>query len=61
MKLESDTYHIDVTWADADGNTPLDSNWQRHFMLTQDEILTDHEIEDGTVATGMVSFELAKG
>ena len=52
VKLESGTYHVDVTWADDDKNTPLDSGWQSYFMLTQDEILTDHEIDDGTVATG---------
>ena len=52
VKLESGTYHIDVTWADADGNTPLDPAWQSYFMLTQEEILLDHQIDDGTVATG---------
>lgn len=52
VKLESGTYHVDVTWADSDQNVTLDDGWQRYFMLTQDEILTDHEIDDGTVATG---------
>ena len=52
VKLESGTYHIDLTWADADGNTPLDPAWQSYFMLTQEEILLDHQIDDGTVATG---------
>lgn len=52
VKLESGTYHVDVTWADADQNLTLDSGWQRYFMLTQEEILADHEIDDGTVATG---------
>lgn len=52
VKLESGTYHVDVTWADADGNTPLDPAWQSYFMLTQEEILLDHQIDDGTVATG---------
>lgn len=52
VKLESGTYHVDVTWADADANAPLDPSWQSYFMLTQDEILMDHEIEDETVATG---------
>lgn len=54
VKLESGTYHVDVTWADADENLTLDDGWQQYFMLTQDEILTDHVIEDGTVATGTV-------
>lgn len=53
VKLESGTYHVDVTWADADDNKLLDAGWQSYFMLTQDEILVDHEIDDGTVATGI--------
>lgn len=52
VKLESGTYHIDLTWADADGNTPLDPALQSYFMLTQEEILLDHQMDDGTVATG---------
>ena len=52
VKLESGTYHVDLTWADADGNTPLDPAWQSYFMLTQEEILLDHQMDDGTVATG---------
>lgn len=52
VKLESGTYHIDLTWADADGNTPLDPAWQSYFMLTQEEILLDHQMDDGTEATG---------
>ena len=51
VKLESGTYHIDLTWADADGNTPLGPAWQSYFMLTQEEILLDHQMDDGTVAT----------
>ncbi len=58
VKLESGTYHVDVTWADADINTPLDPGWQSYFMLTQDEVLIDHEIDDGTVATGISLSEL---
>ena len=53
VKLESGTYHVDVTWADADDNKLLDAGWQSYFMLTQDEILVDHEIDDETVATGI--------
>lgn len=53
VKLERGTYHVDVTWADADDNKLLDAGWQSYFMLTQDEILVDHEIDDGTVATGI--------
>lgn len=52
VKLESGTYHIDITWADSGMNAPLDDGWHRYFMLTQEEILSDHEIDDGTVATG---------
>lgn len=59
VKLESGTYHVDVTWADSDLNLTLDDGWQRYFMLTQDEILSDHEIDDGTVATGTLLNEAA--
>lgn len=52
VKLESGTYHVDITWADDDQNITLSDDWQKYFMLTQSEILTDHEIDDGTVATG---------
>ena len=52
VKLESGTYHIDITWADSDMNSTLDDGWHRYFMLTQEQILLDHEIDDGTVATG---------
>lgn len=52
VKLESGTYYIDVTWADSDMNVTLDDGWHRYFMLTQEQILLDHEIDDGTVATG---------
>lgn len=52
VKLESGTYHVDVTWSDSDMNATLDDGWHRYFMLTQEEILSDHEIDDGTVATG---------
>ena len=61
VKLESGTYHVDVTWADADQNIPLDAGWQSYFMLTQEEILTDHEIDDGTVATGTPLSESSEG
>lgn len=59
VKLESGTYHVDVTWADSDMNAILDSGWQSYFMLTQEEILFDHEIDDGTVATGTPLIEAA--
>lgn len=52
VKLESGTYHVDVTWADSDGVVPLSPEWHINFMMTQDEILWDREIVDGTVATG---------
>lgn len=54
VKLEEGTYHIDITWSDNGINYPGDEGWYEYFMLTQDEILMDHEIDDGTVATGGV-------
>ena len=52
VKLESGSYHVDVTWSDG-WDIPVDSlDWFSYFMLTQDEILFDHKIDDGTVATG---------
>lgn len=52
VKLESGTYHIDITWADSDMNSTLDDGWHRYFMLSQEQILFDHEITDGTISTG---------
>lgn len=51
VKLASGTYHVDITWADEQED-PTTPEWLRFFMLTQDEILADHTISDGTVATG---------
>ena len=55
VKLPEGTYHVDVTWADGTGyvGTP---GWYRYFMLTQEQILYDHEIDDDTVATGVKEF-----
>lgn len=52
VKFESGTYHLDITWADSDMNATLDDNWHSYFMLTQEQILSDHQIDDETVATG---------
>ncbi len=57
VKLESGTYHVDVTWSDSDRNTPCKRNWQTYFMLTQKRVLVDHVISDGTVATGTENFD----
>ena len=54
VKLDSGTYHVDVTWSDSDKNTPCQKNWQKYYMLTQAKVLTNHIISDGTVATGTV-------
>lgn len=51
VKLDSGTYHIDITWSDELG-MPTTPEWDQYFMLTQDQILLDHEITDGKVATG---------
>lgn len=50
VKLETGTYHIDITWADELG-VPGGEEWNRYFMLTQEEIVFDHEVYD-TIATG---------
>ncbi len=52
VKLDSGTYHVDVTWSDSGQNKPGDTKWMKYFILTQHQILTDHVISDGTVATG---------
>ena len=52
VKLGSGTYHVDVTWSDDSGYYPSEPGWYDYFMLTQNEILLDHEITDDTVATG---------
>ncbi|NLZ91796.1 MAG: hypothetical protein GX918_07740, partial [Clostridiales bacterium] len=51
VKLDSGTYFLDITWSD-DMGLPGSPEWNNYFMLTQDEILIDHEITDGKVATG---------
>lgn len=52
VKLDTGTYHVDVTWSDSGSNKPCDSRWMKYFMITQEKLLTDHIISDGTVATG---------
>ena len=52
VKLEDGTYHVDVTWSDNGINLPSDPGWFEYFMVTQDAILMDHSISDGTTATG---------
>ena len=51
VKLDSGTYFIDLTWSDELG-LPGSPEWDKYFLLTQDELLLDHEITDGKVATG---------
>ncbi|MBQ3665350.1 MAG: hypothetical protein II919_04510 [Lachnospiraceae bacterium] len=51
IKLDGKTYHVDVTWADECG-IPGDAAWERYFAMTQEEVLEDHMILDGTIATG---------
>ncbi len=51
-KLDSGTYYIDVTWSDNGVNKPCSLGWMKYFMITQEELLRDHIISDGTVATG---------
>jgi hypothetical protein len=51
VKLDTGTYHIDITWSDEKG-LPDSAEWARYFMLTQDEILIDHEVYSNTTATG---------
>ena len=56
VRLESGTYHVDVTWSDGYDIPPDGQDWINYFMLTQDEILADNDIEDGSVATGIFIF-----
>lgn len=51
VKVPSGTYHIDITWAD-EGGEPGSDGWMQYFMASQDMIELDHEILDGTIATG---------
>ena len=52
VRLESGTYHVDVTWSDTTYGTTLGHGWMKYFMKTQSETLTNHIIDDGTVANG---------
>ncbi len=51
IKIEDGTYHTEVTWAD-ELDIPFGYTWLRNIFMTQDEVLFDHDIHDGTVATG---------
>jgi transglutaminase/protease-like cytokinesis protein 3 len=51
VKLDTGTYYVDVTWSDELG-VPGSPEWERYFMLTQDELLADHIIYDDKTATG---------
>ena len=50
VKLESGTYHMDITWADE--FEPYTKGWHQFLFMTQEEVLKldDHKIVDGTVA-----------
>lgn len=50
--LDDGTYYVDITWADELGE-PGDEEWERYFVLTQEELMQDHEILDGSMATGI--------
>lgn len=52
VKLESGTYHMDVTWADE--FEPYTRGWYQFVFMTQEEVLQldDHKIADETVADG---------
>ena len=53
VKTTEGTYHVDITWCDGlSPDDPETMEWQKYFMLNQEKILVDHEITDGTVATG---------
>lgn len=51
VKLDSGTYYLDITWSDNWGY-PDTPDWHRYFMITQGELVIDHEITDGHAATG---------
>lgn len=53
VKLASGTYHADITWSDDGGYSPSEPGWYDYFLLTQEEILFDHDITDGTVASSI--------
>lgn len=54
VKLDSGTYYLNITWSDG-ASRPGSPGWHDYFMLTQEQILLDHEITDGTVASGTAS------
>lgn len=54
VKTTEGTYHVDVTWCDC--NSPEDTEtpqWSQYFLVNQEKITVDHNITDGTVATGL--------
>ena len=54
--LPEGSFHVDVTWADESG-LPGEPGFMGYMFLSQEEILADHEVTDGTVATGLPLFQ----
>ncbi len=52
IRLDTGTYHADVTWADERGDVASDA-WVSEIFMTQDKVLFDRFIYDETVATGI--------
>lgn len=44
VKLPDGTYYVDVTWCDA-AIDPEDPEWMKYFMLTEEQISADHEMQ----------------
>lgn len=53
--LEDGSYHVDITWADESAE-PGAEGWMRYYMLTQQQVLTDHDISFGDEANGTVNY-----
>lgn len=56
VMLPEGSFHVDVTWADESG-LPGEPGFMGYMFLSQEEILADHEVTDGTVATGLPLFQ----
>ena len=45
VKQPDGTYYVDVTWCDTVAIDPEDPEWMKYFMLTEDQMAVDHQLQ----------------
>ena len=54
VKIEDGTYYVDITWMRDEPGTFF---WDSYFLLTQEQLLRNHVILDGTQADGTKDYQ----